>query len=82
MQQVANPLLDKEEPSLLSQLVHYAGKMPEPQLQELVIFLKKKQIVKETAALSEAMRAETPFPISFEELGVLLQNAEKENPNA
>jgi hypothetical protein len=82
MQQVANPLLDKEEPSLLSQLVHYAGKMPEPQLQELVIFLKKKQIVKETATLSEALRTETPFPISFEELGVLLQNAEKEKPNA
>lgn len=82
MQQVANPLLDKEEPSLLSQLVHYAGKMPEPQLQELVIFLKKKQIVNETAVLSEALRTETPFPISFEELGLLLQNAEKEKPDA
>jgi hypothetical protein len=83
MQHAADSLLalDREEPSLLSQLVHYAGKMPEQQLHELVAYLRKKQIIEDTAALGKALRTQTPFPISFDELGMLLEKAEKEAPD-
>jgi NADH:ubiquinone oxidoreductase subunit F (NADH-binding) len=82
MQNVLTPLLNEEEPSLLSQLVHYAAKMSEPQLQALVKFLQKKQVVADVEALGNKYRGEAGFPLSFEELAILIEAAENDKTNA
>jgi NADH:ubiquinone oxidoreductase subunit F (NADH-binding) len=82
MQNAVTQLLNEEEPSLLSQLVHYAAKMTEPQLQALVKFLQKKQVVADVEALGNKYRGNEGFPLSFEELSSLIEAAENDKTNA